>query len=668
MKYLLRKQKAHAWSTNHSLQEIQEKLANGKITGDWLVCPLGEAARAVPVAEFIACPTLFESVPKTVKRPASIDPAQAGTETDRVLKKPFDRRHDLDALRAIAMLLGIGLHGSLAYVTFRFWPVYDGQHHAFFDTFNAAVHGFRMPLFFMISGFFTAMLWRKRGLSSLIKHRAKRILLPLLIFLIPVQLLLTAVIGIAAKDNGQHSDQGLSQVDLWSAAKSNDIEALKRHLANEEAINNGDPEYGIPALNWAALNGSTEAARLLIERGADVNVRTEDGSVPLGHAAFTGRADIVALLIEKGAELNPVNSYQSTPLDASQADWGLVQLIAGTLGLQVDRERVEAGQKVAADLLRANGGKWKRDLAGETVARANTSEGDENRERGGITDAYLSLTDWQGFREFQIFGYLWFLWFLCILIISFAVFARIAAVRKWPGPPRWLFLSPLLLVWLVPVTMIPQWLHGLRMPGFGPDTSMGLFPMPHIVLLYAVFFYFGVLYFDCDDEKGKLGRFWGLTLPVALLVVFPLGMALSFSPGSAWITKWLPSSGVRLLAVLMQALYPWLMIFGLIGLFRKICSRENKVVRYISDSSYWLYIAHLPLIVIAQYLVKPLDLPAFAKFGIVCAGVTGILLISYDLMIRYTWIGSLLNGKRERPRRILKAAEAIDQRLNVSGD
>ena len=35
-----------------------------------------------------------------------------------------------------------------------------------------------MPLFFLVSGFFTAMLWRKRGVSSLLKHRYARIFIP----------------------------------------------------------------------------------------------------------------------------------------------------------------------------------------------------------------------------------------------------------------------------------------------------------------------------------------------------------------------------------------------------------------------------------------------------------------------------------------------------------
>ena len=41
------------------------------------------------------------------------------------------------------------------------------------------MHGFRMPVFFLLSGFFTAMLWRRRGLPSLIRHRLRRVALPL---------------------------------------------------------------------------------------------------------------------------------------------------------------------------------------------------------------------------------------------------------------------------------------------------------------------------------------------------------------------------------------------------------------------------------------------------------------------------------------------------------
>ena len=64
------------------------------------------------------------------------------------------------------MLLGIGLHASLAFFP-SFWPVQDSTTNidGLFDEFLAAIHGFRMPLFFLLSGFFTAMLWRLAGVK-----------------------------------------------------------------------------------------------------------------------------------------------------------------------------------------------------------------------------------------------------------------------------------------------------------------------------------------------------------------------------------------------------------------------------------------------------------------------------------------------------------------------
>ena len=88
------------------------------------------------------------------------------------------RRHDLDALRASAMLLGIVYHAALAFAAGFPWLVQDISRNQGLYLFQAASHGFRMPLFFLISGFFTAMLWRKHGLRALLANRFRRILLP----------------------------------------------------------------------------------------------------------------------------------------------------------------------------------------------------------------------------------------------------------------------------------------------------------------------------------------------------------------------------------------------------------------------------------------------------------------------------------------------------------
>jgi len=60
------------------------------------------------------------------------------------------------------MLLGFGLHASLAYFSYP-WPVQDSARSLAFGLAYAAIHGFRMPLFFLLSGFFTMLVFRRRG-------------------------------------------------------------------------------------------------------------------------------------------------------------------------------------------------------------------------------------------------------------------------------------------------------------------------------------------------------------------------------------------------------------------------------------------------------------------------------------------------------------------------
>ena len=69
---------------------------------------------------------------------------------------PTHRRyHDFDALRSGAMLLGIVLHGmmSLVPLPLAVWPAQDVSQSPFYLFLLHAIHGFRMQLFFVLSGF-----------------------------------------------------------------------------------------------------------------------------------------------------------------------------------------------------------------------------------------------------------------------------------------------------------------------------------------------------------------------------------------------------------------------------------------------------------------------------------------------------------------------------------
>ncbi len=156
-------------------------------------------------------------------------------------------------------------------------------------------------------------------------------------------------------------------------------------------------------------------------------------------------------------------------------------------------------------------------------------------------------------------------------------------------------------------------------------SSAGLLPIPHVFAFYAIFFGFGAIYYGFDDQAGRVGERWWLPLSIALLIVLPLGLSLLQASSGTPVVPLGPLPR-RILSIFLQSAYPWLMTFGLMGFFRRICSVESPAMRYLSDSACWLYLAHLPLISGAQYLVRDWPIPALAKFLLIVVVVTAFLL------------------------------------------
>jgi len=150
-------------------------------------------------------------------------------------------------------------------------------------------------------------------------------------------------------------------IDIWTAAGTGNIAATKQHLAAGTDPNAKDPAGGGTPLMAAALLGQTEAASLLIGRGAKVNSKNNDGVTALHVAAFFCQPETAELLLEKGAETKARNNKGETPLDTVAALWspqleGVYVVLAGILHISLDLERIKRGRPEMAELLRKNGG------------------------------------------------------------------------------------------------------------------------------------------------------------------------------------------------------------------------------------------------------------------------------------------------------------------------
>jgi peptidoglycan/LPS O-acetylase OafA/YrhL len=90
----------------------------------------------------------------------------------------------------------------------------------------------------------------------------------------------------------------------------------------------------------------------------------------------------------------------------------------------------------------------------------------------------------------------------------------------------------------------------------------------------------------------------------------------------------------------------WCWCFAAVGAAVRYLSTERFAVRYVADASYWIYLAHLPVVAAFQVMVGRWPLHWAIKFPIVVAGSLVALFVSYRYLVRSTFIGAVLNGRR----------------------
>ena len=149
------------------------------------------------------------------------------------------------------------------------------------------------------------------------------------------------------------------KVDIHTAVMTGNMEALKQHIAAGSNLNEKDPLGGSSPLISASLFGKTEMAKMLIEAGADLNFRNNDGSTALHTASFFCRPQIVKMLLAKGADKTIKNKYGQTAYesvsspfaDVKDAYDGLGKMLE-PMGLKLDNTYLEKTRPEIAAMLK----------------------------------------------------------------------------------------------------------------------------------------------------------------------------------------------------------------------------------------------------------------------------------------------------------------------------
>lgn len=110
------------------------------------------------------------------------------------------------------------------------------------------------------------------------------------------------------------------ELDVFEAAAVGRADRLRELLDDDSSLANAWAADGFQPLGLACFFGRTDAARLLVERGAEVNSASRNTFevMPLHSACATRDADaryeLAKLLLEHGADPNARQQDDATPL------------------------------------------------------------------------------------------------------------------------------------------------------------------------------------------------------------------------------------------------------------------------------------------------------------------------------------------------------------------
>jgi hypothetical protein len=245
-------------------------------------------------------------------------------------------------------------------------------------------------------------------------------------------------------------------------------------------------------------------------------------------------------------------------------------------------------------------------------------------------------------------SHLWFLYYLVLVTVAvLALRALLALSGTWRKSClhkadaflAWLAGSPFSVLVLAVPTAAVLWF----MTMWGVDTpDQTLRPHVPVLLLYGGFFVVGWM---LHRNASLLESFARLSFARCLLAGIALAAVLKLvwfqtQPGHPQFVL------IHVAYAFSYAVVMWSLVFLTIGIFQKLGREPHRMVRYIADSSYWLYLLHLPVVVWLQVAVAELPLHWSIKLTGVSVLTVLIGLLTYDLFVRSTFIGQVLNGRR----------------------
>lgn len=514
-----------------------------------------------------------------------------------------DRFHALDATRAFALLLGIVFHAAWTFTNEPAGaPIVDVSGNIVFSWFFTTSHTFRMQLFFLIAGFFARLLLERRGTSGFVRNRFMRIVIPMVIaWFILVPLIISTWI--------------------WGSQVSGASPVLAHPLA---------------------IGG------YLLSSGLLFVTNSKGGSFSLTHLWFLYYLAWI-YVVAIGLRWLTIKSGFTSQKNLKRID-ALVRHIAQS-GWSV----LWLSLLTALCLLQMKG--WRGvDTPTKTLVPSMQ-----------VILLYGSffLLGWLIHRQVRLltdFKRHWRWQMLVALVLSFGVFAISKNMKeRGYGNNGWSQYP------IIEYNQISDWPSFITLVQSGADPNSGMPEMKHMWAKMAELSQLTIAAAKpeaspevqagvCRQISGMLGQAGLFETPgnspseqVSLDEIvlanrhafekLASGMLIGDPREFSWYYP------LKFGYSYLYSLVMWLLVFGSIGFFQSFFSGHSQLVRYIADSSYWVYLLHIPLVPFFQIWMSQWEVSGFFKFALLNAISFSLLIATYHYFVRSTVVGKLLNGK-----------------------
>jgi len=253
-----------------------------------------------------------------------------------------------------------------------------------------------------------------------------------------------------------------------------------------------------------------------------------------------------------------------------------------------------------------------------------------NNTFGNAIKEFCSLSSYIPYKP----DHLWFLYYLMIISVSSVIIALL--FRKLPSVNSlikrsfdYIFIKPILRVIVFAILTCCIYL----ILGVNKIESSNSLTLNFKIYIFYLFFYVnGWILFKSKHLLGEMKQYDWACFGIAIIL---------------FLIKIAKYSNLHFLELLfLNASLISLFTFGITGLFIRYSSKYSPVMKYISDSSYWVYLVHFVFTIFLPGLLAPLKINSFFKVFIVLTLTTIISFVTYHAFVRKTFIGNFLNGKK----------------------